>query len=42
MNKSKDKKGSVTAVEQAGEAGDVQSVASQSRVSDASRSTKAF
>ena len=42
MNKSKDKKGSVTAVEQAGEAGDAQSVAPQPRVSDASRSTKAF
>jgi hypothetical protein len=39
MNKCKDKKGSVTGVEQAG---DAQSVASQSGVSGASHSTKTF
>ena len=42
MMKCKDKKGSATAVEQAGEAGDAQSVAPQPKVSDASHSTRAF
>ncbi len=42
MMKCKDKKGSVAAVDQASEAGDVQSVAPQPKVSDASHSTRAF
>ncbi len=42
MSKCKDKKCSVAAVEQASVAGDVQSAASQSKVSGASHSTKAF
>ena len=42
MMKCKDKKGSATAVDQTSEAGDVQSMAPQPKVSDASHSTRAF
>ena len=42
MMKCKDKKGSVAAVDQTSEAGDVQSMAPQPKVSDASHSTRAF